>query len=244
MKERIVSITVIIAVVGGLFFLFAYNAIQAGKIDMTTWNDNMVIGDASTAKHHFVMYTDIFCPYCDKFSDAVMFHKDEFKSDYIEGKEILFELRITDMNYEAGHSKNSRPAGEGAYCAAKQNKFWDYYYGLLDKLYTDYHSKGIGIDKTAQPIPELEMDYFYKVAEKAGLDKDTFVSCMENHETADELDNNTMRASRTIGSGVPYFQFDKFTTAGFLGYFDPEDRDWEQAKLLLDAGLSGKNPQQ
>ena len=67
MKERIVSITVLTAVVGGLFLLFIYNAIQAGKVDMTTWNSNMTIGNAETAKHHFIMYTDIFCPYCDKF---------------------------------------------------------------------------------------------------------------------------------------------------------------------------------
>lgn len=236
MKERIVSITVLTAVVGGLFLLFIYNAIQAGKVDMTTWNSNMTIGDAETAKHHFIMYTDIFCPYCDKFSDAVMYNEEAFKSEYIEGKNILFEVRVTDMNYEAGHSNNSRPAAEGAYCAAKQGKFWEYYHGILNKLYEDYHSKGIGIDRTSERIPDLENKYFYKVAEKAGLDNDSFVSCMESHETAQELDNNTYRASKTTGGGIPFFQFDKYITSGFAGYFDAE-KDWEQAKLMLDAGL-------
>jgi protein-disulfide isomerase len=187
------------------------------------------------------MYTDIFCPYCDKFSDAVTAHWDEFKSDYIDNRGIFFEIRITDMNYEAGHSNNSRPAGEGAYCAAKQEKFWDYYHGILNKLYEDYHSKGIGIDKTSPRIPDLEMSYFYDIADEAGLDHDKFVSCMENHETADELDKNTRRASAVVGGGVPYFTFGDFTTSGFAGKFDPEEYDWKQAKAMLDAGLSEQN---
>ena len=155
MHQRIISITIIIAVVGLLFGLFAYNAIYGGGIDSTAWNEQMTLGDKETARHHYIMYTDIFCPYCDKFSDAVAAHKDEFMADYIEGQKIYFEIRVTDMNYLSGHSNNSRPAGEGAYCAAKQNKFWDYYYGLLGKIYKDYHSKGIGIDKNSERIPDL-----------------------------------------------------------------------------------------
>ena len=241
MRQRIVSITIIIAVFGGLFALFIYNAIYGSKIDTTVWNDQMTVGDINTAKYHYTMYTDIFCPYCDKFSDAVTAHWDEFKSDYIDNKGVFFEIRVTDMNYEAGHSNNSRPAGEGAYCAAKQEKFWDYYHGILNKLYEDYHSKGIGIDKTSPRIPDLEMSYFYDIADEAGLDHDKFVSCMENHETADELDKNTRRASAVVGGGVPYFTFGDFTTSGFAGKFDPEEYDWKQAKAMLDAGLSEQN---
>lgn len=237
MQRRIISITIIIAVIGSLFALFAYNAINGSAIDTTVWNEQMTIGDIKTAKYHYTMYTDIFCPYCDKFSDALMTHWDEFQSEYIEGEGIFFEVRITDMNYLSGHSNNSRPAGEGAYCAAKQGKFWDYYHGILGQLYTDYHSKGIGIDRNSAHIPDLEMDYFYDVAEDAGLDKDSFVSCMENHETANELDSNTSRASNIVGGGVPYFSFGEFSTSGFAGNFDSEN-DWKQAKLMLNAGLT------
>lgn len=236
MHQRIISITIIVAVVGLLFGLFAYNSIHGGSLEGTAWNEQMTLGDKSTAKRHYIMYTDIFCPYCDKFSDAVAAHKDEFMSEYIEGKNIYFEMRVTDMNYLSGHSNNSRPAGEGVYCAAKQEKFWDYYYALLGQIYEDYHSKGIGIDKNSERIPDLEMDYFYNVAKETDLDYDQFVSCMENHETADELDKNTERAGNIVGGGVPYFTFDKFVTSGFLGTFDA-DKDYEQVKLMMDAGL-------
>lgn len=235
MHQRIISITIIIAVVGLLFGLFAYNSMNT-SFEGTAWNEQMTLGDKTTAKHHYIMYTDIFCPYCDKFSDAVAAHKDEFMTDYIEGKKIYFEIRVTDMNYLSGHSENSKPAGEGAYCAAKQEKFWDYYYALLGQIYDDYHSKGIGIDKNSERIPDLEMKYFYDVAKKTSLDYDSFVSCMENHETEEELNKNTQRAGNIVGGGVPYFTFDKFVTSGFAGNFNA-DNDYEQVKLMMDAGL-------
>ncbi|MBQ1564380.1 thioredoxin domain-containing protein [Candidatus Saccharibacteria bacterium] len=236
MHQRIISITIIIAVVGLIFGLFVYNAINGSSFEGSAWNEQMTLGDKTTAKHHYIMYTDIFCPYCDKFSDAVAAHKDEFMSDYIEGKKIYFEIRVTDMNYLSGHSNNSKPAGEGVYCAAKQEKFWDYYYALLGQIYKDYHSKGIGIDKNSERIPDLKMDYFYDVAKDTDLDYDQFVSCMENHETEEELDKNTQRASNIVGGGVPYFTFDKFVTSGFAGNFDA-DNDYEQVKLMMEAGL-------
>ena len=236
MHQRIISITIIIAVVGAIFGLFVYNALNGTSFEGSAWNEQMTLGDVSTAKRHYVMYTDIFCPYCDKFSDAVAAHKDEFMTDYIEDKKIYFEIRVTDMNYLAGHSNNSKPAGEGAYCAAKQEKFWDYYYALLGQIYKDYHSKGIGIDRNSERIPDLEMDYFYKVAKNTDLDYDSFVSCMENHETEEELNKNTQRAGNIVGGGVPYFTFDKFVTSGFAGNFDA-DKDYERVKLMMEAGL-------
>ena len=87
---------------------------------MTVWNEQMTKGDKDTAKHHFIMYTDVFCPYCDKFSDAVAANMEDFDKNYVEDKNILFEIRVTDMNYVNGHSTNSRPGGEAVYCAAKQ----------------------------------------------------------------------------------------------------------------------------
>ena len=36
--------------------------------------------------------------------------------------------------------------------------------------------------------------------------------------------------------GVPYFTFDKFVTSGFAGNFDA-DNDYEQVKLMMEAGL-------
>ena len=236
--QKVTRIIAIIAVIG-FIGLIIYNSISPAKSDYKAWNEQMTLGNKETAKHHFIMYTDIFCPYCSKFSHAVAENMEEFKQKYIEEQEIYFEVRITDMNYESGHSNNSLPAAEGAYCAAKQEKFWEYYDGILISLYKDYHSKGIGISRESERIPELPITYFYNVAEENGLDLEKFVNCMENDEAISELKTSTNKASQFTNGGIPYFQFDKFKTSGFAGNFNTA-YDWTQAKALLEAGLSTK----
>ena len=237
--KKAIRIVAIVLVVGFIVALAVYNTAHPNRDSFKPWNVAMTMGDQATAEHHFVMYTDIFCPYCDKFSDAIQANEADFKTNYVEGKKIFFEIRVTDMNYKSGHSENSLPAGEGAYCAAKQNKFWEYYHAILSKIYKDYHSKGIGVDQYAEKIPKLEMDYFYAAADDGKLDHDAFVTCMENHETKSELDKNTTVAQNRVQSGVPYFVFDKYQTSGFLGNWNTTN-DYAQAKMMLDAGLTTK----
>lgn len=238
--QRVIRVGVLVAVIGFLGGLVVFNTLNPTPPDMTVWNEAMAKGDASTAKHHFIMYTDIFCPYCDKFSDAVAANQDHFNKHYIEDNNVLFEIRVTDVNYVNGHSQNSRPAGEAAYCAAKQGDFWSYYYALLAKVYKDYHSRGIGVDRNSEKIPTLEMSYFYDIADDLDtIDREKLVSCMENDEVVTELDNNTKEAQKKINGGVPRFVFDKYTADGFLGNWNTNN-DYEQVKLLMDAGLASK----
>lgn len=238
--QKAVRIGALVLVVGFLVTSVVFNAINPAAPDMDAWNEAMSKGDKDTAKHHFVMYTDIFCPYCDKFSDAVAANMEDFDQHYIKDENVLFELRVTDVNYVNGHSTNSKPAGIAAYCAAREGNFWDYYYALLEKIYTDYHSKGIGVDKTAPKIPDLEKSYFYHVAKDIdGLDYEKMKSCIVNEETLSELDTNTKKAQSKINGGVPHFVFDKYTADGFYGNWNT-DNDYKQVKLLMDAGLASK----
>lgn len=234
--QRAIRVIGLCLIIGFLVALLAFNANK--PIDYTPWEMAMTKGDKETAKYHFIMYTDVFCPYCDKFSNALRAHAEDFNKTYLEENNVFFEIRVTDLNYTYGHSNNSRPGGEGAYCAAAQDKFWGYYDTLLDRLYEDYHSKGIGVSKESEHIPDLPDSFWTEIAEKGGLDVDAFNACMESDEMLTKLDSNTNRASRTLPSGVPYFVFGKYTTAGFLGEWDAEGYDWEQAKIMLDAGLT------
>ncbi len=237
--QKVIRITALVAVIGLLAGLVIYNALNPPAPDTGVWNEAMTKGNAETAKHHFIMYTDIFCPYCDKFSNAVAANLEDFEKTYIEGKNILFEIRVTDVNYENGHSKNSRPAGIAAYCAAKQNNFWDYYYALLEKMFDDYFSKGVGVDPYSKHIPDLPDSYFLDIAKGVKLDQDSFKQCFENKETAKELDKNTAKAQKNIGGAVPHFSFDKFSYDGFAGNWDTTN-DYKQVKTLMNAGLSTK----
>lgn len=238
--QKAIRVGLLVLIIGFLGALIIFNAANPAPVDMTVWNEQMTKGNKDTAKHHFIMYTDVFCPYCDKFSDAVAANMEDFDKNYIEDKNILFEIRVTDMNYVNGHSTNSRPGGEAVYCAAKQGDFWSYYYALLAKIYKDYHSRGIGVDRNSEKIPTLSMDYFYDIADNIDtLDRGKLVSCMENDETVKELDDNTTKAKSKVNGGVPRFVFDKYVADGFLGNWNT-DNDYEQVKLLMDAGLASK----
>lgn len=238
--QKILRSTALVLVIGFLGALIVFNMANPSQPNFEAWNVAMTLGEKEGAKHHFIMYTDIFCPYCDKFSNAVTANQKEFNEKYLEKEKVYFELRVTEMNYTSGHSENSRPAGEGAYCAAKQGKFWEYYHELLAKIYEDYHSKGIGVDQAAEKIPTLAMNYFFEAGEAAGLDNESFQSCVNEHDTLEELSANTVKAQKTLPSGVPYFSFGGYKTTGFLGNWDT-DKDFEQVKTMLDAGLASKS---
>lgn len=228
-----VKAIIAVVIIGGIIALVAFSRPVAPET--TAWTNAMTKGSSETGKH-FIMYTDIFCPYCDKFSNALHANAEDFEENYINNGKVFFEVRITDINYLSGHSNNSQPGGESAYCAARQDKFWPYYEAILDKLYEDYHSKGIGVSATSEHIPDLELSYFQIAAETAELDMDSFNGCMENHETLEELDKHTTNAQKLIASGVPYFVFGDFKASGFDGNWDT-DNDYKQAKLMLNAGL-------
>lgn len=238
--QKAIRIIVLVAIIGFLGALVIFNSLNPSPVDMTAWNEGMTKGDAKTAKHHFVMYTDIFCPYCDKFSDAVAANMEDFEKTYIEDNNVFFEIRVTDMNYENGHSPNSRPAAQGAYCASKQGDFWSYYYALLAKIYRDYHSRGIGVDRDSEKIPTLDKSYFYDFVDDIDtLDTENMKSCIENGDTLSEVDEMTAKAKTKINGGVPRFVFDKYIADGFLGNWNT-DNDYKQVKLLMDAGLASK----
>lgn len=242
--NKVIRIIAIVLVVGLLGFLLVRGATNNEKATTEQWNANMVIGDAETAERHYYYYTDIMCPFCNKFARALQAHEDEFKKDYIEDKHIVFELRLTDELYlyhkdEHEGAINSLNSASNAYCAADQGKFWEYYHNIVGKLYDDYYSRGIGTHMLAERIPKLEMDYFKDAAKDIeGLDFDKFSSCVDNGEKLADINKNTQKALRnTKEGGLPYFQFGKYSTVGFDGDWDAEGNDWEKAKLILDAGL-------
>lgn len=220
-----------IAIAGVVILLFgviiANSSPKQQPIDQV-WHESATIGDKN-GTNFYIMYTDLMCPYCDVFSRAVMENWDEFQ-EYLANNKILFEVRLTDYLYEASAIELSRAAAEATYCAMREDKFWDYYHGALTALWQDYHSKGIGDSKTSPAITNMPSDYWLKIGHKIGL-ADSFDQCVKNHETADELDDSTSRAIQ-VAEGMPYFKFNRFTTAGF-----DNNWGWDYVKRYLDAGL-------
>ncbi len=227
-KGRIWRIGAIVAVVALFLLLIITSVTSKPTPSDQIWNKETTVGNTE-AKNYYIMYTDLLCPYCDVFSRQIMEHWDEFEQ-FIAENDILFEIRLTDYLYEGSGHQISRDAAEGAYCAMHEDKFWDYYHEAIASLWKDYHSKGIGSDKTATPIKDMPEDYWLKVGHKVGLGEQ-FDNCVKNHDTVDEIKKNTKKALQA-SDGMPSFKFNRFVTSGF-----DNNWGWDYVLRYLQAGL-------
>lgn len=225
--------TVAAVVVASLFLIIIIASLTSKPSHSDqVWDERTTIGNQD-AKNYYVMYTDLMCPYCDVFSREILNHWDEFEQ-YLSDNDILFEIRLTDYLYEGSNHQASRDSAEAAYCATREDRFWDYYHAALTSLWDDYHSKGIGSSKTATPIKDMPDDYWLQIGHEIGLG-DAFDNCVNNHETVDLIIENTQRAV-PVTEGMPSFKFNRFTTSGF-----DNNWGWDYVKAYLDAGLGKKS---
>jgi protein-disulfide isomerase len=186
----------------------------------SVWHEGMTLGDKEKARNHFIVYMDIFCPFCDSFSRAWLDNKEEFMRTYIDSNEVFLEYRLAALL--AGIMPNSERGGESGYCAADQGEFWAWYTNLLAKLWEDYQSRGVN-------IPVLGDDYYIDAARDTDIDIDKFTACLENNEMLVELNRRTADTQRNITGGVPYFVFNDFVSSGFEG-------GWNAVKTMFKAG--------
>lgn len=229
MKNRIVSsviFAVVLILLGALVMFNMYGSTENHSENI--WNDGTTLGKMD-AKNYFIMYTDLACPYCDAFARQIAFNEEEFKRDYIDGKDILFEVRVVEFLklYSEHKPDMSEWSAEGVHCARREGKFWEYYHGALKSLWEDYQSKGIN----PSSAPDMTAQYWQELGHKIGLSSD-FDTCMTEHQALPEILANTEKAARYVDGGLPYFRFGSFTTGGF-----DTSWGWDYAKQYLDSGL-------
>lgn len=195
------------------------------------WDEATTLGEME-AKNYFIIYSDIACPYCIAFENALIEHEDEFKQ-YLKDNDILVEVRLSDFLYEYGESNpiESRYGAEAVFCAKKEGKFWDYYDLAVTKVWDEYFAKS---GKAAfTEFNKLKKDYWIKLGEKVGLGED-FSKCVEEDETLDEVMTNAKKSAKLV-TGMPHFKFNEFVSGGFdLSW------GWEDALKYLEAGLKSK----
>ena len=136
--KKAIRIIGIIAVI--VLIIAAITASMNNKPSNTDkiWDTEMTIGNPE-AKNYFIVYSDLVCPYCIAFENAIVEHEEEFQK-YLAENDILFEVRLSDFLYEYGESNpiHSHYSALGAYCAKKENKFWDYYNLAVSSIWNDY----------------------------------------------------------------------------------------------------------
>ena len=222
---RIISI---IAIVGVLIAAIVASMNSKPTNAEKVWDEQMTVGDIN-AKNYFIIYSDIVCPYCVAFENAIVEHEEEFQN-YIQENDILVEIRMSDFLYEFGESRpiNSRYSAIATYCAKDEGKFWDYYNKAISLVWNDFFKEsGKGALKK---MSSLDKTYWIKLGEKVGLG-DTFKSCVEDESPLEEIEKNAAKTAK-LANGMPYFKFNNYTSSGFdLSW------GWDYVLQYFKAGL-------
>lgn len=191
------------------------------------WYEEMTLGDKN-AKNYFVIYSDVACPYCIAFENALVENHEELMR-YLEQNDILLEVRLADFLYQYGESNpiQSRHGAVAAYCAKEEGKFWEYYDLVIAKVWNEYFVRG---KEAYEDFGKLKKDYWIKIGEQAGL-SDEFASCVEEDKTLPAVAEDAKKMARTA-SGMPYFKFNNYASGGFdLSW------GWEYVLMYFEAGL-------
>ena len=195
------------------------------------WDAEMTLGNPE-AKNYFIVYSDLICPYCVAFENAIVEHEEEFQK-YLEENDILFEVRLSDFLYEYGETNpiHSRYSALGTYCAKKEGKFWDYYKLAVTSVWNDYFKTS---GKAAfSKMASIGKDYWINIGKEIGLGED-FENCVRNEDTLDEIETNAEKTAK-LANSMPYFKFNDYTSSGF-------DLSWDYQYVLMyfQAGLESK----
>ena len=195
------------------------------------WDADTTVGDLN-AKNYFIIYSDVACPYCIAFENAIIENEEEFK-EYIKKNDILLEVRVSDFLYEYGetHSIESLLGAEAIYCAKNEGKFWDYYDLAITRIWKEYFENS---GKAAfTEFNKLGKDYWIDLGKEIGLGE-KFATCVEKDETFNEVSANAEKSARLV-DGLPYFKLNDYVSGGFdLSW------GWDYVKMYFEAGLKSK----
>ncbi|MBR5046279.1 thioredoxin domain-containing protein [Candidatus Saccharibacteria bacterium] len=221
-------VAIVVAILAAIITSMNHKTPNSEKV----WDTDMTMGSLD-AENYYIIYSDLACPYCVAFENALIENEEEFKQ-YIEENDILVEVRLSDFLYEYGQSQSpeSRYGAEAIYCAKKEGKFWEYYNLAITKVWDDYFAE---MGKAAfTEFNKLGKDYWVKMGKEVGLGS-SFKDCVENDETLDEVKASALKSVKLI-DGMPYFKFNKYISSGFdLSW------GWEYAKMYLESGLKPEN---
>lgn len=225
---KIIRIVGIVVIVVTIFAAMIASMNQKPSNAERVWDKEMTVGDME-AKNYFIIYSDVACPYCVAFENAIIEHEEDFKR-YIEQNDVLVEIRVSDFLYEYGQSRSieSRYGAEAIYCARNEGRFWDYYNLAITKVWNEYYAK---LGKSAfGEFNKLGKDYWIDMGKEIGLGE-TFVSCIENDETVAEIKKNAEKSAKLV-NGMPYFKFNDSVQSGFdLSW------GWEYVLMYFNSGL-------
>lgn len=184
-------------IVGGWFF-FLNNGSEQDSLSESEQKtldiqDERLTKGNEAAPVKIIEYADILCPYCAQANEEVI---PKIQSNYIDKNQAHYEVRLVAMI-----SPDSQRAGEGAYCAAEQNKFWDYIDTAYEDTWNDYYSQ----NKTTQDVDLFSEGSITGFAGKIGLDIPAWQQCMDSDKYEKVMATNLANMGEIKAYGTPHF---------------------------------------
>jgi protein-disulfide isomerase len=144
-----------------------------------------------------VEYMDFQCPYCDAYWKTT---EPQLIDTYVKTGKVYYTSRsmgnfVSDnINRQAStNNTESQLAAQAAYCAADQNKYWEY----RDVLFANQQTENTG---------HFAQNYLEAFAEKLGLDMNTFKSCLSSQKYASKVLQDGVDGTQAITTAPNYDQ--------------------------------------
>lgn len=190
-QMRWLAYIVIAAVVLTAILIYA-NQVRTPDIREYTQANGNQLGDPN-APVSLVEYADFQCIHCYNFYAQT---QELVIENHVETGEVFYELRVIGIG-----GQESLDSAEAAYCAADQNKFWEYH----DAVFANYSSGNSGGYTESRLI-----DF----GETVGLDLDQFASCLASDEKLAVIDQYYADAQADSIGGTPAFLLNGQVLAG------------------------------
>ena len=158
-----------------------------------------------SAPIQIVEYSDFQCPYCSRVNPTLT----QIKETY--GDKVAVAFR----NFPLPMHKEAPKAGEAAYCAQEQGKFWEYHDVLFE-------------NQRAQQDEDLK-----KYAEQVGIDGAKFAECLDSSKYAERVEADKKSGEAFGVSGTPAFFVN--------GVFINGARPFEAFAEVIDQEVARKN---
>lgn len=226
--KKAARIAGIVAIVVVLFAAIIASMNNKPSNSEKVWDQAMTIGNPE-AKNYFIIYSDIVCPYCIAFENAIVEHEEEFQQ-YLKDNDVFLEIRLSDFLYEYGESNpiNSKYSAIASYCARDEGKFWDYYNLAISTVWNDYFKQS---GKSAlSKMAKLDKNYWIDLGKQVGLGED-FANCVKNDAPLTEIQDKAAKTAKLV-TGLPAFKLNSYSPPGFS-----MDGTWEDVKAYFDEGL-------
>ena len=218
-QQRLVTIGIIgvvaLAVVALLAIPYIRSRLQAnqpvGDIVKVTpvarpQADRNSMGDPN-APVKIVEYSDYQCPFCKRFSDET---QPQIVDTYVATGKVYFTYRsmgnFVSDNLRTG-GVESKEAAEAAYCAADQNKYWEYH----DMLFANWKGEEVG---------SFTANRLMAFGEALGLNMDEFRSCYNGNKYANQVQQDSTDGLAAGIKATPSFLINGKLVEGALPFSD------------------------